>query len=655
MSGVQQQPIDALRQAGGGASQALKATPTLNATVISYLKRVFLTHADQDRKWSAGQIRRFIQHVQRNDDATPAAARLFGEDDGEGRIDVNDFLAYMTSEDSAITLPWKTCDLSWPLPSYFISSSHNTYLSGNQLYSDSTTDAYTNVLLRGCRCVEIDVWDGDESDLSSESSSDDEATHASDHLEKPKKRHAFSKLKHIIPGSLSAKLEKTSLGKERKSRSTSRGELEAEPVTSVGDGAPNIMPEVAAFEPRVLHGYTLTKDVSFRHVCEAIRDSAFTVSDLPLIISLEVHCGAEQQLMMVNIMKEAWKDMLVREDEVKEGALPSPNELRRKILIKVKYTPPDAPTTLEADSGEDDGLPSDKPPAKKPSKVIPELSKLGIYTRAVSFKTWTQAEASMPAHIFSLAENKFLEHREKHGTKLFSHNKDYLLRAYPSGLRIRSSNLMPTIFWGSGAQIVALNWQQTDAGMMLNEGMFSGTGGYVLKPHGHRPSSSSGSTSNTMAYKTLNLNITFLAAQSLPIPPGDNSSKSFRPYVKTELHVDACNSHALGRASSTDSRDTSIRHKARTRTHKGTDIDLGSQQISFPEVDGIIEELTFVRFMVRDDEIGIDDLSAWACVRLDRLGQGYRFIHLLDAKGRLTEGNILVKVEKTLTEDSAPV
>ncbi|KAG5950962.1 hypothetical protein E4U53_004096, partial [Claviceps sorghi] len=481
MTDVRNQPVDALHQAGGGASQALKATPLLSATVVSYLKHVFESHATRDGKWSTSQIRRFIEQVQRNDDATPAATALLGGDD----IDLKAFLAYMASEDSAITLPWKTCDLSWPLSGYFISSSHNTYLSGNQLYSDSTTDAYTNVLLRGCRCVEIDVWDGDESDLSSVSSSDDKATRAADDdLKKPKKQQgALSKLKRIVTGSSSAKLEKASLdGKKPEPPSADRHVPKAEPDGGLDDGH-RIVPEVATLEPRVLHGYTLTKEVSFRHVCEAIRDSAFTVSDLPLIISLEVHCGAEQQVMMVNIMKEAWKGMLVREDEVREGALPSPQELRGKILIKVKYAAPDAPTP-DVDSG-DHGRPSaNKTPAKKPSTIIQELSKLGIYTRAVSFKSWTQAEASMPTHIFSLAENKFIEHREKHAEELFCHNRDYLLRAYPSGLRIRSSNLMPTVFWGSGAQIVALNWQQTDEGMMLNEGMFSGTGGYVLKPRG---------------------------------------------------------------------------------------------------------------------------------------------------------------------------
>ena len=60
----------------------------------------------------------------------------------------------------------------------------------------------------------------------------------------------------------------------------------------------------------------------------------------------------------------------------------------------------------------------------------------------------------------------------------------------------------------------------------------------------------------------------------------------------------------------------------------------------------MVPELAFVRFTVRDDDIGRDDLAAWACVRVDRLREGWRFVHLLDARGVETEGVLLVRVTK---------
>ncbi|SGZ38492.1 uncharacterized protein HGUI_00692 [Hanseniaspora guilliermondii] len=48
-----------------------------------------------------------------------------------------------------------------PITSYFISSSHNTYLRGAQIADESTIESYIEVLQKGCRCVEVDVWDGE--------------------------------------------------------------------------------------------------------------------------------------------------------------------------------------------------------------------------------------------------------------------------------------------------------------------------------------------------------------------------------------------------------------------------------------------------------------------------------------------------------------
>jgi hypothetical protein len=87
----------------------------------------------------------------------------------------------------------------------------------------------------------------------------------------------------------------------------------------------------------------------------------------------------------------------------------------------------------------------------------------------------------------------------KHGLKLCAFTKQHIVRVYPAGMRIDSSNYNPVQFWTCGVQMAALNFQTcgtvvgvctlltcsvTDVAMTLNGAMFEQNGncGYVLKP-----------------------------------------------------------------------------------------------------------------------------------------------------------------------------
>jgi phosphatidylinositol phospholipase C, delta len=533
------------------------------------------------------------------------------------------FTDHMRSKEATALGPVPKVDLSQPLSQYYISSSHNTYLTGHQLYGDATTAGYTNVLKRGCRCLEIDIWDGDDSDTSASSSDEDEQPRPGEQRSKTSK---WSKMK-----AKAARIRGSSPGKSPEKAHAAPGPNEEAGAASQKPSADTAAPPPEVFrpEPQVVHGWTLTQAIPFRQVCAAIRESAFTATDLPLIVSLETHTNHEQQQIMVDIMKEAWGEFLVDPKEAAKvgfDTLPSPDSLRRKILIKVKWSP-----GLKAEDESDllkvvdtNTTNSSAGDASKPSKMLPQLSELGMFTRAFSFKQWDQPESAIATHVYSLTESKAHEMFEDphDGPKMFEHNRNYLTRIYPRGTRIRSSNYDPLFHWTLGSQIVALNWQSLDHGMMLNEGMFAGYQGFVLKPDGFRgtlrassrdsaPLKSSAATEASILRRKLKeLKVTVFAAENIPTPSERDSSHpdKLKPYLKFELHVDTHGSPGAGKKGHESRTEQKIddeekkerkKYKRRSKTQKTDSPDFDKEDFSWTDL-SVVETLSFLRYVVHN-------------------------------------------------------
>lgn len=84
----------------------------------------------------------------------------------ENLLSFEGFARYMMDKDNyAMTktvCPSKMAELmnmNLPLSHYFIATSHNTYLTGHQLKGESSVELYSQVLLTGCRCVELGSYD----------------------------------------------------------------------------------------------------------------------------------------------------------------------------------------------------------------------------------------------------------------------------------------------------------------------------------------------------------------------------------------------------------------------------------------------------------------------------------------------------------------
>uniref|UniRef100_A0A8C4HCR1 Phosphoinositide phospholipase C n=1 Tax=Dicentrarchus labrax TaxID=13489 RepID=A0A8C4HCR1_DICLA len=361
-----------------------------------------------------------------------------------GVISLQAFSTYLSSEENGVIPPEKldqSEDMSFPLSHYFINSSHNTYLTAGQLAGSSSVEMYRQVLLAGCRCVELDVWKG----------------------------------------------------------------------------------RTAEEEPVITHGFTMTSEICFKEVIEAIAECAFKTSPFPVILSFENHVDSlKQQAKMAEYCQSIFGEALLIDPldkyPLESGVpLPSPQELMGKILIKNKkshkpsnntdtkrltdqpanqsndpVSPSNNTGEMEAESEEDDDDEDDDGKkvsgdgsAEREAVATEEMSTLVNYVQPTKFNSFEASKkAARCYHMSSFVETKALEHLTKSPVEFVEYNKSQLSRIYPKGTRVDSSNFMPQLFWNAGCQLVALNYQTIDLSTQLNLFMFeyNGRSGYRLKP-----------------------------------------------------------------------------------------------------------------------------------------------------------------------------
>ncbi|XP_052403752.1 1-phosphatidylinositol 4,5-bisphosphate phosphodiesterase delta-1 isoform X1 [Carassius gibelio] len=130
---------------------------------------IYGEYAKTDGLMSAADLLNFLMKEQKEDVSQNDALQLIEKYEldekakAKQQMTKDGFLMYLLQPEGMIFNPAHKSvyqDMNQPLNHYFISSSHNTYLLEDQLKGPSSTEGYIKALLKGCRCVELDCWDG---------------------------------------------------------------------------------------------------------------------------------------------------------------------------------------------------------------------------------------------------------------------------------------------------------------------------------------------------------------------------------------------------------------------------------------------------------------------------------------------------------------
>ncbi|XP_048008133.1 inactive phospholipase C-like protein 2 isoform X1 [Megalobrama amblycephala] len=388
-------------------------------------------------------------------------------------------------------------------------------------------------------------------------------------------------------------------------------------------------------EPLIYTGHTMTSQIVFRSVIDIINKYAFVASEFPLILCLENHCSLKQQKVMFQHLKKILGDKIHSDPpNLDDNYLPSPSDLKGKILLKGKKLASNCAGTEGEVTDEDEGAEmsqrmnnegGEQQTVVQPKKfqLSKDLSDMVTLCKSVSFKDFQTAFQNQK-HWELCSFNEVFASRcaTDHPGDFVNYNKKFLARVYPSPMRIDSSNMNPQDFWKCGCQIVAMNYQTPGLMMDLNIGWFrqNGNCGYVLRPAIMREQVSYFSANTKDSVPGVSpqlLHIKIISGQNFPKPKGSGAKGDVvDPYVYVEIHGIPADCA-----------------EQRTKTiHQNGDNPIFDESFEF-QIN--LPELAMVRFVVLDDDYIGDEFIGQYTIPFECIQPGFRHIPLQSLTGEV--------------------